>query len=304
MRISVPSVSTGFVCTDIFTMWAAEIEAESDGRIDVEVLCDSTLSRPGDTVTRVAAGVADAGFDLPNVYGARFAHYGVVGIPGLGEDASDTAAALWSLQEDGTFPAIPGVKMAMFQVQNTVMVWTREPLATATDLAGQRIIAGSALRGMTISGMGGVPLSLRVPEYYQALARGAAEGVMTNAGAFLTYSYHEMVPNGYVAPWGAGVSIVFLNEAWYDSLPDDLKAVIDNNTGAETSRWASDLFQKYEEEELQTLQTAGSITLTELSEADLTTLEPAFAAVRNHWVATTENGAAYLSAFEAAYAAQ
>ena len=39
---------------------------------------------------------------------------------------------------------------------------------------GLKVISGSSLRGATTIKMGGVPLSLRVPEYYQALARGAA----------------------------------------------------------------------------------------------------------------------------------
>lgn len=303
MRVSVPSASSGPICTQQMQGWADRVHEASNGRIVAEVVCDSILSRPGDTVTRVVAGVADAGWDLPNVYGARFAHYGVVGVPGIVNDAGHAAAAMWQLHETGVFPPIEGIRLVAFQTQNTVRMWTRHEMADPTDLNGMRVISGSSLRGNTIAAMNGVPLSLRVPEYYQSLARGAADGVMTNAAAFADYSFYDMIPYGYIAPWGAGLTMMFVSQAWYDRLPDDLKAVIDSLSGSAESVASSVWFAEYEAGRLATLAEQNLIHVSELTEDQLAALAPAFQSVTDSWIASTEGGAGYLEAFMAAYAA-
>lgn len=224
-------------------------------------------------------------------------------MPGIVEDAGHAAEALWALHESGVFPPIDGVRLVAFQTQNTVRLWTRHPMASPSDLNGTRIISGSALRGNTIAAMNGVPLSLRVPEYYQSLARGAADGVMTNAAAFADYSFYEMIPYGYVAPWGAGLTFMFVNQQWYDALPDDLKAAVDSASGAAESAESSNWFAEYEAGRLAELEAQNLITVHELTEAELADLAPAFQSVTDGWVASTENGAQYLEAFLAAYAA-
>ncbi|AMY71052.1 TRAP transporter substrate-binding protein [Frigidibacter mobilis] len=202
MKMSIPSTSTGVICALVAQNWADKIEERSGGRIKPELYCDSTLSRVGDTVTRVAAGVADAGWDLPNVYGARFAHYSVVGVPGIVTDVEAAARTLSQMDEQGVFPPIDGIKIGSFQIQNSVAIWTHEPLADVTKLDGLKIISGSAQRGEITAAMGGVPLSLKVPEYYQALVKGAGDGLMTNLGPIFDYKFYEIAPNGYKARGG------------------------------------------------------------------------------------------------------
>lgn len=304
MRVAITAASTSFICRDLLSAWAGWIEEESGGRIDTELFCDATLGQVGDTVNRVAAGVAEAGWDLPNVYGARFANYGVVGVPGIIEDAPAAAAALWSLYGDGTFPPIDGLRLATVQLQNTVMFWTRAPLADPTNLDGTKIISGSSLRGATTVAMGGVPMSLRIPEYYQALARGAADGLMTNMAAVSDYRFYEQAPYAYAAPWGAGFTFSFINEAWYNSLPADLQAVIDNNSGEAGSRRLTQMFLDYEAAQREAMSADNRATITVLSDEQLEVLAPVFETVAEQWVSSTENGQAYLEAFVQAYEAR
>lgn len=301
MRLSVPGPDSGFPCKGLFDLWEEKIEAESDGRIDVQTTCGAKLTRIGDTITRVASGVVEAGWDIPNVYGARFSHWGIVGLPGLVDEHQAAASALWELESNGTFPEHPGFRVAMFQLQTSVMLWGREEVPDPTNLDGLKVVSGSALRGLTTTELGGVPLSLRIPEYYQALAKGAADALLTNLGGLLAYSLHEQTPYGYAAPWGAGYTATVINEAWYQSLPDDLKAVIDQNTGEEGSKWASQLFWDSEQSRLAVLVDAGEATVFEVSDEDLAAMQPAFDRVVDDWLSRTENGDVYLDAFRASY---
>lgn len=301
MKISIPSASTGAICTLVAETWADKIETLSEGRIKPELFCDSTLSRVGDTVTRVASGVADAGWDLPNVYGARFAHYSVVGVPGIVTDVEAAARAMSQMDESGVFPHIDGIMVGSFQIQNSVAIWTRDPLADVTNLDGLKIISGSAQRGETTAAMGGVPLSLRVPEYYQALVKGAGDGLMTNLGPVFDYKFYEIAPNGYTAPWGSGVSFTFVNEKWFNALPEDLQAIVASTMGEDASAESSLAFDAFEQNELKNVLDAKLVTITKLTDADLAKLQPAFDTVSAGWVKSTENGQTYLDTFKKIY---
>lgn len=301
MRISVPSASGGAICKLINEKWADRIKERSQGRIKTEVFCDSTLSHVGDTVTRVAAGVIDAGWDLPNVYGARFAHYGVVGLPGIVNDVAAGSRALYKMQEQGIFPPIEGVRIATLQLQNSAMIWTREPIKEATKLDGTKVITGSALRGATVVEMGGIPLSLRVPEYYQALSKGAGDGLMTNLGPLFDYKLYEILPNAYAAPWGAGVTFTFVSDAWFKSLPADLQDVISSTMGADASAESAVAFEEDEQAKLKKVADAGLVKVHVLSKDDLAKLQPAFDTVSASWTKSTDNGPAYLDGFKKTY---
>lgn len=303
MKISVPSASAGAICTLVAQTWADKIEERSEGRIKPELFCDSTLSRVGDTVTRVASGVADAGWDLPNVYGARFAPYSVVGVPGIVTDVEAAARAMSQMDETGVFPHIDGIMIGSFQIQNSVAIWTRDPLADVTKLDGIKIISGSAQRGEITAAMGGVPLSLRVPEYYQALVKGAGDGLMTNLGPVFDYKFYEIAPNGYAAPWGAGISFTFVNEQWFNALPEDLQAIVASTMGEDASAESSLAFDAFEQGELKKVLDAKLVTVTTLSDADLAKLQPAFDTVSASWAKSTENGQTYLDAFKKTYSA-
>jgi TRAP-type C4-dicarboxylate transport system substrate-binding protein len=80
-----------------------KIVAASEGTLKIDTFPDGTLSTDGVTYDRVLAGVADMGWDLPLVYGARFQSIGVIGLPFKYDDAGTAGAAMWRMYEKGVF---------------------------------------------------------------------------------------------------------------------------------------------------------------------------------------------------------
>lgn len=302
MRIAAGANSGGFTCKDFLGGWAEKVKAESGGRIDYQLFCDGVLGRMGDTVTRTQQGIADVGWDVPLVYGQRFAKYGVVGVPGLFEDAETAAAALWKLYADGTYPAVEGVRIVMIQATPNVELWTRDPVADLAHLGEIKISSGSKMRAELVSALGGVPVALRVPEYYQALAKGSADGLLSTTSAVYDFSLTEVVRNAIRGRFGGGVIFIVMNEAWYQGLPDDLKAVIDANSGLGASVWATRALTEDSDAKLEADVASGKVALRRISDAEYKATEGAFAAARDSWIAETLDGAAALAAFEAALA--
>jgi|GEM_PF-2602102 len=298
MRIGTGAASNGNICDGYIDVWAENIKEESGGRIDYELYCDGTLVKFGDGVNRVAAGIADVTWDHPAAYGARYAGINAIGVPGLYNDPVVAAGALWNAYETGALGRDDSVRILNFQPPENNALWTRAPIEDPTDLNGMKFGMGSQMRAIVLDNMGAVPISLRVFEYYQGVSKGAVEGLMTTAGAIFDFKIEELMSDVYLGPFGGGTSFVVMSNQFYDSLPDDLKQVIDNNSGYQGSRDAAAYLQKSE----RGLVAETSITVHELSDEQMASWKPALQAAREYFLSQSDENKAYLETLEAAIA--
>ena len=304
MRIATAVAPSNAICSRMLHDWAEAIKEQSGGRIDYTLDCGGVIAPMGDAINRVAQGVVDVAWDIPLVYGARYASLGVTAIPGTFDDPEPAAGALWQLYADGIIPHEDKVRVAFYQVFNNMVVWSVDPIENLGTLGGLKVAAGSRERAGLISALGGEALGLRPSEYYQALARGAIGGIMTNPAPVYELSLNEYLDNAVIGPLGGGVSVIVMNPGFYDRLPDDLKAVVDANTGRATSEWASTIIRDIDVALIDEHVADGSLTVHRLSAEELAALQPAFDKVTESWVGATEKGAVYLEAFRQALASR
>jgi TRAP-type C4-dicarboxylate transport system substrate-binding protein len=158
---------------------------------------------------------------------------------------------------------------------------------------------GSKERSVMLEKMGAVPLGLRVPEYYQSLAKGVADGILTTDTAVFDFKMTELEKYNYRARFGGGVAIVFMNKGWYDALPDDLKKIIDDNSGFEASKSLSGGAAQIVRGELKAVEDSKKVTVHRLTEAELNAWKPAFDAATKNWTDSQPDGEKYIAAFKA-----
>jgi len=301
IRIAAGASSNGNVCKGYLDAWGEKIKAASDGRIDYELFCDGTLAKMGDAVNRVEQGVADMAWDVPASYGARFAGFNVIGVPGLYSDPEVAGAALWQTYQDGNLGIGDEVKVMWVQVVNNNSFFMARPLDDYTNFDGAKIGMGSQMRAKVIETMGGVPVAIKVPEYYQSLSKGAIDGIMSTAGAIFDFGMESLLTEVYEGDFGGGLTFVVMNQDFYAGLPDDLRAIIDENSGMEMSKWASAYLRDREHSEMATLPSVSVLTATE---ADMAAFQPAFDAAREVYLGSDPANADYLAALETSLAAQ
>lgn len=299
MRIAAGASSSGNVCNNYLDSWAEEVKEKSGGRIDYKMYCDGTLAKMGDAVNRVEQGIADVAWDVPAAYGARFAGLNVIGVPGLYNDPEPASGAIWRAYESGALGEVDSVKLLWIQVVHNNSFFLRKPLPGYTNLNSAKIGMGSQIRARVVEGLNGVPIALKVPEYYQAMSKGSVDGLMTTAGAIFDFGIEELLKEVYHAPLGGGLTFTIMSNKFYDSLPDDLKAVIDETTGYERSKWAAAYLRDNESEQLAGL---ADVNVIEASEADLEALAPGLEAGRDAYLASDAANAGYLEAMKKALA--
>ncbi|MBL1421437.1 MAG: TRAP transporter substrate-binding protein DctP [Alphaproteobacteria bacterium] len=301
MQIASGTPSAGNVCNNYLDVWADEVKEKSGGRIDWELHCDGTLAKMGDAVNRVQQGVADVAWDLPAAYGARFEALNVIGVPGLYGDPEPASGALWKTYESGALGEISDVKLLWVQAVVNQSLFMRKGLKSYTELDNAKLALGSQIRAAVIEELGGIPVALKVTEYYQAMAKGTVDGMMTTPAAMFDFGIDEHVTEIFSAPFGGGMSFVVMNNDFYNGLPDDLKAIIDETTGYERSKWASAYLRDDDNANLAALE---GVTVIQANSKDLMSLQAGIDAGKALYLNGSPERVAYLDALSTALAVE
>ena len=140
---------------------------------------------------------------------------------------------------------------------------------------------------MMFSDLGATPVGMPVPAVPESLSKGVIDGAVIPWEVTGALKVPELVGNhtefGDAALYTT--SFVFaMNKGRYDALPDDLKAVIDANSGAEFSAFAGKTMQSYDAPSREKAVARGNNIIT-LDEGQVNEWREASQATIAAWVA-------------------
>jgi TRAP-type C4-dicarboxylate transport system substrate-binding protein len=118
---------------------------------------------------------------------------------------------------------------------------TKDPVTKPEDLQGMKIRGGSRLVNSLLERLGATPVGMPVPAVSEGLSKGVIDGTTIPWEVTTALKVSELVTNHTEFTGNALYVLTFvlaMNKDKYNSLPDDLKAVIDANSGAEFSVFA------------------------------------------------------------------
>jgi TRAP-type C4-dicarboxylate transport system substrate-binding protein len=109
------------------------------------------------------------------------------------------------------------------------------------DFKGLKIRAASRQSSKLLARLGATPVGMPIPPVADAMTKGTIDGFMTAWEIIPAFKLHEVskyhteIESSRPSMFTAGF-VMAMNQAKYDSLPADLKSVIDKNSGATLSR--------------------------------------------------------------------
>ncbi|BCH20334.1 TRAP transporter substrate-binding protein [Mesorhizobium sp. L-8-3] len=227
----------------VLDVWADKVEKDSGGRIKIERFASMSLGgTPPELIDQAIDGVADIVWTLPGYTPGRFPSTEVFELPFFVSDARAASSAYWQLFEkhmkDGEFADL---KILATWVHGPGMFHTNKPVTKPGDLQGMKIRGGSRLVNQLLDLVGATPVGMPVPAVSEALSKGVIDGTTIPWEVTSALKVPELVTNHTEFEGPALYTLTFvlaMNKAKYDSLPDDLKAVIDQNSGLEFSIFA------------------------------------------------------------------
>ncbi len=231
------------VPTLVLDVWADKVEADSDGRIKIDRYPSMQLGgKPPELIDQVIDGVADIIWTVNGYTPNRFPGTEVFELPFMMTDARATSRAYWEMLEKHWMDTdYKNVHLLAGWVHGPGVFHTNKPVAMPEDLEGMKIRGGSRSINSLLTLLGATPVGMPVPAIPEALSKGVVDGATIPWEVTTAMKVSELVHNHTEFTGNALYSLTFvlaMNKQKYDSLPDDLKQVIDDNSGVELSVFA------------------------------------------------------------------
>jgi len=227
----------------VITPWCDKVAAESKGRIKCQLLpAMSGGGTPAQLVDRIKDGVDDLTITLPGYTAGRFPAMEVFELPFMTNSAEVAAAAAWDYLQKHALKEFPGTKILATWVHDEGYIHTASKQVKALeDFKGLKMRAPTRQTNKLLAKLGATPVGMPVPAVADAISKGTIDGFALPWEVIPAFKLHEMTKfhtqtdPSRPALYSAGF-IFAMNQARYDSLPADLKKVIDDNSGAALSR--------------------------------------------------------------------
>ncbi|SLN21916.1 Sialic acid-binding periplasmic protein SiaP precursor [Roseivivax jejudonensis] len=273
----------------ILEVWKERVEEQSEGRIAVQHYPSMQLGgTPPQLVDQVIDGVADVIWTVAGYTPGRFPRAEVFELPFTVSDAEPASKAYWTLAEETMFENdFSDFKVLATWVHGPGVIHSSEPIETVDDLNGVKLRAPTRTTNMMFERLGATPVGMPVPAIPEALSKGVVDGAVIPWEVTSALRIPELVQNH--TEFGPEMlyttSFIFaMNRNTYDSLPDDLKQVIDDNSGLEFSGFAGKTMQSYDTPAREAAVEAGNNIIT-LSEEQVAEWDEAAAPTIDAWIA-------------------
>ncbi|MCE8547954.1 TRAP transporter substrate-binding protein [Ruegeria pomeroyi] len=249
--------------------FADRVAEASAGRIRVEVFDSMSLGgRPVDLYDQAADGAVEAVLTLPSYSTGRFNESEVFELPFLMQDTVATSKAFYDLIEsqlqDGEFE---DTKILAGWVHGPGIIHSKEPISRKEDLAGQELRGPTRLVTELLTELGATPVGMPLPQIPENLSKGVISGALLPWEVTPSIKLAELVGNhtemsGDRSLYTAAF-VLAMNWDAYEGMPDDLRAILDAETGKALSAMAGQVMLDADEFGRKVAEKNNHITLDE-----------------------------------------
>ena len=251
--------------TALVKPWADRIVAASNGRIEVEIYPSMQLGgKPPQLYEQVKDGVVDVIWTLPGYTSGRFPITELFELPFMAGTAEATSQAVQEFSMTYLKKEYRHVHPLLFHVHAPGKFhMVSKQIKTMEDLNGMKIRTPTSSAASALKALGAVPVGMPVPEVPQALATEVIDGAAIPWEIANALRVQELTKFSTQAGTERGfytaVFLLAMNLDKYNSLPADLKKVIDDNSGMNIAKQIGQAWDKAELPGMESAMKRGNI---------------------------------------------
>lgn len=235
----------------ILDVWAKKVEAESGGKIKIEQYPSMQLGgKPPELIDQVIDGVADIIWTVSGYTPGRFPRSEVFELPFMMTNAEATSRAAWELAEAKMLnDDFKDFKVIGLWVHGPGIIHSKTPITDVADLNGVKLRAPTRVTTNLFKSLGATPIGMPVPAVPEALSKGVIDATAIPWEVTSSLKTSELVSNHTEFGDASLYTMTFIfamNKQRYEGLSDELKAVIDANSGLEFSANAGRIQQEFD----------------------------------------------------------
>lgn len=248
--------------------WKTEVEKRTAGKVKVETYPGGTLLHAKNMFDGVAAGTADIGCTCPSYFPGMFPVVEAIDLPLGWPNAKVASLALLDIVNKYKPKELERFKVITMFTCPPANIMSMKPILSLEDLKGYELRAsgtGAKIIGMLGAAAVGMPQS-DVPE---ALQKGVIKGNVSSLEVMKDFKYAE-----YCRHVTANVNLfvvsfaVVMNKAKWESLPADVKKVIDD-LSRDQALWTGQYVDNHVKEAMEWSKKTYNVQVYELSPKEI-----------------------------------
>ncbi|OUS05060.1 C4-dicarboxylate ABC transporter [Rhodobacterales bacterium 52_120_T64] len=220
--------------------WIERIEAASGGRIKIEHYPSMQLGgAPPALYGQAKDGVVDIIWTLMGYTPGRFPSSEAFELPFMTGSSEASSRAFHEFIQANAMAEFTDTHPLVFHTHGPGWIHSNQPIANLADVSGQKLRGPTRVITNLLGKLGATPVGMPVPAVPEALSKGVIDGTVIPFEVTVPLRVSELVTNhtGFASNPGlyTATFVLTMNNDSYDGLPDDLKAVIDANSGPEVA---------------------------------------------------------------------
>ncbi len=207
--------------------WGKEIEKRTNGRVKITFFHGGTLAPAAQIYDSTVQGIADMGFSVLAYTRGKFPLTEVIDLP-LGLKTGVTATKLINAYYKKFQPKeFDEVKVLYLHAHGPGLIHTtKKPVHKLEDLKGLKLRA-TGLAAKIVQALGAAPVGTTMPETYDVLRTGVAEGALAPLMALKDFRWGELTAytiENYGSSYSVGFFVVMNKNKW-NALPADIQKI-------------------------------------------------------------------------------
>jgi TRAP-type C4-dicarboxylate transport system substrate-binding protein len=268
--------------------WAKQVETVTQGRVKVAFTA-SSLGPPPRQVDLAAQGVADLVLGVHGYTPARFRMTQMVEMPFLGATGEKISGAYWEVHRSHLTKANEheGVTLLALWVHGPGLIANSVRQVTRIeDFDGLKLRVAGGLMTEIATSLGAVPIQAPVPQLYEILSRGVADGVLFTGEGVTGFNLEKVVKHVTNVPGGLFNTSFFLaaNPRKWESLSAADRTAIEGLSGKALSMAAGRSYDERDAVADKDLRAAG-IRLVTADAGFVAALKSRLAPLEEAWIA-------------------
>lgn len=206
-----------------------EIEAKSGGRVKFETYFGG--SAYGDSkrqYEQAQRGIVDISHGLFGYTPGRFPMVEILELPFLYEDSVAASKAFWLTYEKHLADEFEGVHPIAIWLTSMQQMHFKAPVEEVADMQGLKVRAGGPSMVAALAALDAEGVLVPAPAIYESMQKNVLDGAIGALGMLIAFNLGEVSNYHLKADITAAPLFLAMNKARYESLPDDVKALLDS----------------------------------------------------------------------------
>jgi TRAP-type C4-dicarboxylate transport system substrate-binding protein len=279
--------------------WAQRMNEQGKGVLKIDVRDGMTLANHINFYQRAIDDVVQLTWGIQSQVAGKFPRSHVVTLPFEAETAEQSSIAYWRLYKTGLLDIeydeiVPLMLIGLSQTG----VHTAKPMRSLDSLNGLKLTMNSKSVSDAITRLGGTPISLPLPDFYEGLQRGTVDGAAISWPAFAPFKLAEVTSYHVETNLGNSIGVVFMTRKRYAALPAAARKVIDANSGEKESRVFGAMWDSEDQKGRELVKAmGGKHVFVSLTPEQSAKWREKVAPVAEEWAKATPNGAKILATY-------